>query len=81
MVAKLRAKLGGEDVGVTIGDFATTKVDGSFALAYVVFNTIMNLDDAGGAGCLLPQRSGASRARRVLRRRGHDPGTQAAPAR
>jgi SAM-dependent methyltransferase len=43
MVAKLRAKPGGEDIGVTIGDFATTKVDGSFALAYVVFNTIMNL--------------------------------------
>ena len=43
MVAKLRAKPGGDDIGVTIGDFATTKVDGSFALAYVVFNTIMNL--------------------------------------
>ena len=43
MVAKLRAKPGGDDVGVTIGDFATTKVDGSFARAYVVFNTIMNL--------------------------------------
>ena len=43
MVAKLRAKPGGEDVGVTIGDFATTTVDGSFSLAYLVFNTIMNL--------------------------------------
>ena len=43
MVAKLLAKPGGGDIGVTIGDFATTKVDGSFALAYVVFNTIMNL--------------------------------------
>jgi len=43
MVAKLRAKPGGDDIGVTIGDFATTKVDRSFALAYVVFNTIMNL--------------------------------------
>jgi SAM-dependent methyltransferase len=43
MVVKLRAKPDGEDIGVTIGDFATTKVDGSFALAYVVFNTIMNL--------------------------------------
>ena len=43
MVAQLRAKPGGEDIRVTIGDFATTKVDGSFALAYVVFNTIMNL--------------------------------------
>ena len=43
MVARLRAKTGAEDIGVTIGDFATTKVDGSFTLAYLVFNTIMNL--------------------------------------
>jgi SAM-dependent methyltransferase len=43
MVARLRAKPGADDVGVMIGDFATTKVDGRFALAYVVFNTIMNL--------------------------------------
>ena len=28
---------------MTIGDFATTSVDGSFALAYLVFNTIGNL--------------------------------------
>jgi hypothetical protein len=28
MVAKLRAKPGGEGIGVTIGDFATTTVDG-----------------------------------------------------
>ena len=43
MAAKLRAKPGGEDLGVTIGDFATTSVDGSFSLVYLVFNTIMNL--------------------------------------
>jgi SAM-dependent methyltransferase len=43
MVAKLRAKPGSEDVGVTIGDFATTTVDGTFSIAYLVFNTIMNL--------------------------------------
>lgn len=43
MVARLRAKPGGEDVGVTIGDFATTAVDGTFSVAYLVFNTIMNL--------------------------------------
>jgi len=43
MVAKLRAKPGGDDIGVTIGDFATTKMAGSFALAYLIFNTIMNL--------------------------------------
>ena len=43
MVARLRAKPGAEDIGVTIGDFATTTVDGTFSLAYLVFNTIMNL--------------------------------------
>jgi SAM-dependent methyltransferase len=43
MVARLRAKPGGEDIPVTIGDFSTTRVDGTFALAYVVFNTIENL--------------------------------------
>ncbi len=43
MVARLREKPGGEDIGVTIGDFATTSVHGSFSLAYLVFNTIMNL--------------------------------------
>ena len=43
MVERLRAKPGGDDVGVTVGDFATTTVDGSFSVAYLVFNTIMNL--------------------------------------
>jgi SAM-dependent methyltransferase len=43
MVARLRAKPGGDDIGVTIGDFASTRVDGSFSLAYLVYNTIMNL--------------------------------------
>jgi SAM-dependent methyltransferase len=42
MVARLRAKPGG-DIPVTIGDFATTRVEGTFSLAYLVFNTIMNL--------------------------------------
>jgi SAM-dependent methyltransferase len=43
MVARLRAKPGADDIGVTIGDFATAKVDGTFTLAYLVYNTIMNL--------------------------------------
>ena len=43
MVARLRAKPGGEDIGVTIGDFATTTVDETFSVAYLVFNTIVNL--------------------------------------
>jgi SAM-dependent methyltransferase len=43
MVARLRAKPGAERVGVTVGDFATTAVEGSFSVAYLVFNTINNL--------------------------------------
>jgi SAM-dependent methyltransferase len=43
MAAQLRVKPGAEALGVTIGDFSTTTVDGSFSLAYLVYNTIMNL--------------------------------------
>jgi SAM-dependent methyltransferase len=43
MVERLRAKAGAEGIEVAIGDFATTRVDGEFALVYLVFNTINNL--------------------------------------
>lgn len=43
MVEQLRAKPGGADIPVVIGDIATTRVDGSFSVVYLVFNTIMNL--------------------------------------
>ncbi|MFE5141977.1 class I SAM-dependent DNA methyltransferase [Streptomyces fagopyri] len=43
MVSRLRAKPGGDAVGVTIGDFATSRAPGTFAVAYLVFNTINNL--------------------------------------
>jgi SAM-dependent methyltransferase len=43
MLAQLAAKPGAERIGVTAGDFAHTRVPGSFALVYLVFNTIMNL--------------------------------------
>ncbi|HEY2509037.1 MAG TPA: class I SAM-dependent methyltransferase [Streptosporangiaceae bacterium] len=43
MVARLRGKPGGESLPVTIGDMTTTRVDGTFAVAYLVFNTINNL--------------------------------------
>jgi SAM-dependent methyltransferase len=43
MVAQLQAKPGTDNIAVTIGDFASTRVDGAFALAYLVYNTIMNL--------------------------------------
>jgi hypothetical protein len=43
MVAQLQGKPGTDDIGVTIGDFAITRVGGTFKLAYLVRNTIMNL--------------------------------------
>jgi SAM-dependent methyltransferase len=43
MVAKLRQKPGGDEIDVTIGDFATATVDGTFSVAYLIFNTIFNL--------------------------------------
>jgi len=43
MVSRLRSKPGAELVDVTVGDFATTTVDGTFSVAYLVANTIMNL--------------------------------------
>jgi SAM-dependent methyltransferase len=48
MVAQLRAKPGSDDIGVTIGDFATTRAGGTFKLAYLVRNTIMNLTSQDG---------------------------------
>ena len=43
MVARLRAKPGAEQVGSTVGDFATATVEGTFSVVYLVANTIMNL--------------------------------------
>lgn len=43
MVAKLREKPGAEQIDVTIGDFASTRVEGTFSLAYLVWNAITNL--------------------------------------
>lgn len=43
MVARLRSKPGSEAIDVTIGNFATARVEGAFSLVYVVANTIMNL--------------------------------------
>jgi len=43
MAERLRAKDDAHLVDVTLGDMATTVVDGSFRLVYLVFNTIGNL--------------------------------------
>jgi SAM-dependent methyltransferase len=45
MVDRLRAKPGGDTIPVTIGDMttATAPAEGTFRLAYLVYNTIQNL--------------------------------------
>jgi SAM-dependent methyltransferase len=43
MVAQLRAKPGGADIPVTIGDIATTRAEGTYGVVYLVYNTINNL--------------------------------------
>jgi len=43
MVAKLREKPGGDQLSVTLGNFADVPVPGSYRLVFVVFNTLFNL--------------------------------------
>jgi SAM-dependent methyltransferase len=43
MVGQLRAKPGAQHIDVTVGDIATTRLDASFPLVYLVANTILNL--------------------------------------
>jgi SAM-dependent methyltransferase len=43
MVEQLRTQPRSDGIDVTIGDFATTRVAGTFTLVYLVRNTIMNL--------------------------------------
>jgi len=43
MVAQLRRKVDQDTVPVVVGDMATARVPGQFALVYLVFNTIGNL--------------------------------------
>jgi len=43
MVARLRTKPGGNDIEVSIGDFADVDVSAEFGLIYVVFNTFFVL--------------------------------------
>ena len=42
MVARLRAKPGGAEIPVAMGDYATTGAEGTFSLVYLVFNSILN---------------------------------------
>jgi SAM-dependent methyltransferase len=46
MVARLRAKPGGDRIPVTIADMADVPVSGPYRLVYLVYNTLFNLVDA-----------------------------------
>jgi methyltransferase family protein len=48
MLDRLREKPGAERIEIVVGDMATTRVDGEFALVYLVFNTIFNLTTQDG---------------------------------
>jgi SAM-dependent methyltransferase len=43
MLAELHRKPGSESIVTMVGDFATTTMPGTFALVYLVYNTISNL--------------------------------------
>ena len=43
MIARLRAKPGGSQIAVTLGNFADVAVPDTYRLIYVVFNTLFNL--------------------------------------
>ncbi len=43
MVEQLRQKPGGDQIAVTMGDYAAVSVDGRYRLIFVVYNTIYNL--------------------------------------
>jgi SAM-dependent methyltransferase len=43
MVDQLRAKPGGDQLSVTLGDFAAVPVSGTYRLIFVVWNTLFNL--------------------------------------
>jgi SAM-dependent methyltransferase len=46
MVGKLRAKPGGADIPVTMGDFSLVRLDQTFELIFVAFNTFFGLSTA-----------------------------------
>jgi SAM-dependent methyltransferase len=48
MVARLREKPGAGTIEAVVGDMATSKLDGTFSLVYLVFNTIFNLTTQDG---------------------------------
>ncbi|WP_131786449.1 class I SAM-dependent methyltransferase [Protofrankia symbiont of Coriaria ruscifolia] len=71
MVAKLRAKPTGENVNITMGDFADVPVEDIYRLIFIVFNTMFHdvpPVDPGRPGPLLRERGPPPHRRRAVRR-------------
>lgn len=47
MIARMRAKPGGDGIPVVMGDMADVDVDGPYSLVYLVYNTLFNLTGEG----------------------------------
>ena len=73
MVHELQKKPGSEEIGVNVGDMATTKLNESYRLVYLVANTIMNLTTQEEQVACLVKRGNSPGAGRTLSHRGHDP--------
>ena len=72
MVAELRKKTDSDPV--TIGDMATTRVEGTFSLAYLVFNSINNVTTQDGQADVFANAAvRIFEPGRLLRRRGRRP--------
>ncbi len=73
MVAQLRAKPGGAEIPVEIGDFSTALagvgLEGEFDLVYLVFNTIGNVASQDAPGRDVRERRAAPAPGRLLRGR------------
>ena len=51
MVARLREKLGGDALHVTIGDMSATRLERQYGVVYLVYNTVFNLLTADAQVC------------------------------
>ena len=56
MVAKLRAKPGGDGIPVTMGDFADVPVEGDYGLIFIAVQHAVRAADPGGSAALLRER-------------------------
>ena len=81
MLATTPGKAGAEAVATTLGDMTSTRVDGSFDVAYLVFNTVGNVTTQDGQVDVFGNAAAHLRSRRSLRDRDRRTETAAGGAR